>query len=190
MIKSRKDLKIYMEEDRKALGIKKGNVRNLVNKIYKFEKKLRKAEYYKNCYTNRFLKPIALLYKLHYMNYGYKLGYSIPENVFGKGLAIVHVGTIVVNSKSRVGDYCRIHVGVNIGNTPYGANEAPVVGSYAYIGPGAKLFGNILIGNHCAIGANAVVNKSFEEDGLTIAGIPAKVVSKKGSYDIIHIKQD
>ncbi len=188
MIKNKKDLKIYMEEDRKALGIKKGQFKNLVDPIYKFEKKLRKAEYYKNCYTKWFLKPIAVLYRLHYRYYGYKLGYTIPLNVFGKGLAIVHIGTIVINSKAKIGDYCRIHCCVNIGTSAYGENEAPVIGNYVYIGPGAKLFGKITIGNHCAIGANSVVNKSFEDDGLTIAGVPAKVISKKGSYDIIKVK--
>ena len=131
------------------------------------------------------LKPIALLYKLHYRNYGYKLGYTIPLNVFGKGLCIAHIGTIIVNSKCKIGDYCRIHCGVNIGGS-----EAPIIGNYVYIGPGAKLFGKISIGDHCAIGANAVVNKSFEGEGLTIAGVPAKVISHKGSYDVINVRQD
>ena len=43
------------------------------------------------------------------------------------------------------------------------------------------MFGNIKIGNNVAIGANAVVNKSFEENGITIAGVPAKKVSDKGN---------
>lgn len=53
----------------------------------------------------------------------------------------------------------------------------PVIGDNCYIGPGAKLFGDIRIGNNVAIGANSVVNKSFE-DNVTIAGVPAKIVNK------------
>lgn len=47
---------------------------------------------------------------------------------------------------------------------------------------GAKIFGKIKIGDNVAIGANAVVNKDFP-DGVTIAGVPAKVVSNKGTWE-------
>ena len=45
-----------------------------------------------------------------------------------------------------------------------------------YIAPGAKIYGNIIIANNIAIGANAVVNKSFEEENILIAGNPAKKI--------------
>lgn len=61
-----------------------------------------------------------------------------------------------------------------------GGGEVPQIGDYVYIGPGVKLYGKIQLGNHVAIGANAVVNKSFQ-DNVTIAGIPAKIISNKGS---------
>ena len=51
-----------------------------------------------------------------------------------------------------------------------------------YIGPGAKLYGKITIGNNVAIGANAVVNKSFGSN-ITIAGIPAKIISNNGAKE-------
>ncbi|WP_223847722.1 hypothetical protein [Bifidobacterium callitrichos] len=43
-----------------------------------------------------------------------------------------------------------------------------------YIGPGAKIFGNIYISDNCKIGANAVVNHSCQTVGATLVGIPAK----------------
>lgn len=58
--------------------------------------------------------------------------------------------------------------------------KAPTIGDNCFIGPGAKLFGDIKIGDNVAIGANAVVNKDFG-DNVTIAGVPAKVESKKGT---------
>lgn len=47
----------------------------------------------------------------------------------------------------------------------------PVLGDFIFIGPGAKLFGEIKIGNGVRVGANAVVNKSVA-DGKTVFGCP------------------
>ena len=53
------------------------------------------------------------------------------------------------------------------------------------IASGAKIFGNITIADGIVIGANSVVNKSFLEPNITIAGVPAKKISNKGSQDRI-----
>lgn len=55
-----------------------------------------------------------------------------------------------------------------------------IIGKHVYIGPGAKIFGDIYIADDIAIGANAVVNKSFTTPGITVAGVPAKIISDKG----------
>lgn len=110
-----------------------------------------------------------------------------PNYVFGPGIAIVHSGTIVVSGKARIGKNCRIHVCTNIGNAlSHGKDGTPVIGDNVYIGPGAKIFGPITIGNNVAIGANAVVNKSFP-DNCTIAGVPAKKISNNTSEGYIEI---
>ena len=44
------------------------------------------------------------------------------------------------------------------------------------IGVGAVIIGNIEIADNIIIGANAVVNKSFKEEGITIAGVPARKI--------------
>lgn len=126
-------------------------------------------------------------YRIKHRRLGIKYGFSIPINVFGKGLSIAHIGTIVVNGSSKVGDYCRIHVCVNIGTEAGKKDFAPTIGNYAYIGPGAKIFGKIEIADNIAIGANAVVNKSFVTPNISIAGVPAKKISDKGSSDLINI---
>lgn len=46
------------------------------------------------------------------------------------------------------------------------------------------MFGKINIGDNAAIGANAVLNKDAPS-GVTVAGVPAKMVSQKGS-NVIH----
>jgi serine acetyltransferase len=115
---------------------------------------------------------------------GLLLNFSIPPNAFGPGLSIAHYGTIVVNSNARIGANCRIHVCVNIGADARDGTKAPHIGDNCYIGPGAKIFGAIKIGNHVAIGANAVVNKSFVENNVSLGGIPAKVISETGTGEI------
>lgn len=120
-----------------------------------------------------------------------RLGFSIPPNTFGPGLAIVHYGPIVVNGNARIGANCRTHVCVNIGgggglvDAPAARELAPVLGDDVYIGPGAKIFGPIRIADRCAVGANAVVTASFDEPGCSIGGIPARIISKKGSAGMI-----
>jgi serine O-acetyltransferase len=116
---------------------------------------------------------------------GSVLGFSIPLNVFGPGLCIAHKGTIVVNQNARIGENCRIHVCTNIGSGRKGFS-APQIGNNAYIGPGAKIFGDIVIADDIAIGANSVVNKSFHEKGISIAGVPARKINSKGSNGLVN----
>lgn len=97
----------------------------------------------------------------------------------------MHWGTVVVNGGARIGSNCRIHICVNIGANGGGVEDTPSIGNNVYIGPGAKIFGKIVIGDNTVIGANSVVNKSFLEGGYTIAGIPAMIVSKNDSSRFI-----
>ena len=113
------------------------------------------------------------------MRKGRKLGFSIPPNTVGPGLSLAHAGTIVINSNARIGSNCRLHVCVNIGADIRDGKLAPKIGNNCYIGPGVKMYGNITIGDNVAIGANSVVNKSFESN-RTIAGVPAKMISQNG----------
>ena len=112
---------------------------------------------------------------LHY-HYGVRLGFEIPVNVFDYGLRINHRGTIIVNAKTRIGKWCDIHACVNIGEGL--DRQAPHIGDNCWIGPGAKLFGGITIGDGVMIGAGAVVNRSFG-NLVRIAGVPAKVVKEE-----------
>ena len=182
MILSKADLKEYMEEDRRLLG-RRGGVPRPWDYIWRYERLLRRAEYRNNVACGPVGVLVAGLYRLRLMHMGARLGFSIPLNVFGKGLSIAHIGPIVVNGHARVGERCRVHVGVNIGTEAGFTDRAPTIGDDVYIGPGAKLFGSIEIADRIAIGANAVVNKSFMTPGISIAGVPAAKISDKGNPD-------
>lgn len=180
MINSKEKLIEYLKADKEALGIELKHPRIFRDEVWKFEIYLRKIEYLLNCKKDILNKVILLYYKFRFHRLSIKLNFYIRPNVFGKGLSISHIGPVIVNDYAKIGEYCRIHVGVNIGATLNKPKDAPIIGDNVYIGPGAKIYGKITIGNNVAIGANAVVNKDFI-DNVTIAGVPARVVSNKGN---------
>jgi serine O-acetyltransferase len=192
MIRSKQEYLFFVEADRIAKAIPKALAfRDLIinvlypNYVWRFQKSLRKVEYYKNC-KKGLISTIyyALIYR-RFKNLSYRLGFSIPPNVFGPGLSIAHHGTIVVNSTARVGSNCRLHAGVNIGSQAGYGYRSPKIGNNCYIGPGAKIFGEISLADNIAIGANSVVNKSFVDGNISIAGVPAIKISDIDIYDII-----
>lgn len=185
MIQSKQDYLYYQKADRIALGVS-AKPEFLVSLkalffpdyIWEFQKSLRKLEYYANT-PSGLVKRIRKFFVLRrYRRLSYKLGFSIPINVFGPGLSIAHYGTIVVNPVARVGANCRLHVGVNIGTEAGYAGRAPRIGNNCYIGPGAVIYGQITIADNVAVGANAVVNKSVVESDISVAGAPAKKIGE------------
>ncbi|SKA89486.1 serine O-acetyltransferase [Thiothrix eikelboomii] len=129
-------------------------------------------------------RMVQLLTAFFFKRTSIKLGFSVGPNVFGPGVAIVHYGLLIIDPTTRIGKNCRIHMGVHIGGAAQfveagtEADFSPRIGDNVYIGPGAKIYGPVTIGNNCTIGANAVVTKSFDGEGLTLAGVPAKIINQ------------
>lgn len=137
--------------------------------LYRHAVLLRKTEYHYNRKHTLLFK--YYLFRLSRIQNRYAL--HIPINVFDKGFSIPHVAPVVVNASSRVGRFCGLNMGVNIGEID---GAAPVLGDNVYLGPGAKVFGGITLADGVWVGANAVVNRSCEVKGATLTGIPAKIV--------------
>ena len=178
LIKSKEDYKVFVTSDLSSLGVESQHNWFMLNEIVTFQIRLRRLEFALNCSKN----PIRIVFRKYlYRRIAIRLGISISPNTFGPGLSIAHRGTIVVNGGARIGANCRLHTGVNIGTEAGQSDAAPTIGDNCYIAPGAKIFGPIVVGPNTVIGANAVVNKSFVEGGQTIAGVPARVISKNSS---------
>lgn len=116
-----------------------------------------------------------------------KFGIEIhPKTQIGYGFYIGHWGEIVINEKAIIGNNCNISQGVTIGQINRGDKKGtPNIEDNVYIGPGAKILGEITIRQNSAIGANAVVIKDVLPD-TTVGGIPAKEISNIGSNGYIN----
>ena len=186
MISSKKELYYYLEEDRKAYGkpqknTLKGRIVNWLfpDKNYEYLRCIRHLEYYNNC-TGGISKLLVIFYNLKKARLRAKTGIELQEGCAGAGLHIAH-GKIVVQHEVIIGEHCKILSDVTIGiNGRKDLCGSPVIGNNVFIGTGARIIGPVHIGNNVVIGANAVVVNDVE-DGVTVAGIPARIVSKKGS---------
>lgn len=181
MINNKQELIDYMNKDAIALARKYKKPRFIHDNMWKYQILMRKCEYYENCKHSYISKVYLKILKMRYTILGQFLGYSIPLNVFGPGLAIAHYGSIVVNAHAKIGKNCRIHEGTTIGADGLDSEKAPIIGDNVYIATGAKIIGNIKIANNVVIGANAVVVKDILEEGTTWAGVPAKKISDNNS---------
>jgi serine O-acetyltransferase len=112
-----------------------------------------------------------------------KLLFITTSKIAG-GLFFLHGFSTIVSAKS-IGKNCWINQQVTIGyTTPDGA---PTIGDNVRIYAGAKVLGDIHIGNNVIVGANAVVVKNVP-DNCTVAGVPAKIIRKDGIR--MHLKSE
>lgn len=141
--------------------------------IRKYLRFLRKEEEY------TFTKPQKLLaywYKARKNRLGSHLGFIISAGCFAEGLQIEHYGSIIVNPKARIGRNCKIHGNCCIGSTGGYPDDSPVIGDNVDIGQGAQILGGIRIADGVRIGAGAVVVKDVLNSGVTVVGIPGKII--------------
>lgn len=80
----------------------------------------------------------------------------------------------VVHSQSKIGERVIIGQNTTIGRS-LNPDDFPSIGNDVYISAGARIIGNIHVGNNIIIGANAVVNKNIK-DNCIVAGVPARVI--------------
>lgn len=165
----REDAKTILEFEKKCLNFKNilwlifGLDAYIILFIFRIRKLCIK---YKIPLINRILRAF------HTIFYSIELDSSIE---LGPGVYFIHsLGTVV-------GSGAILDKGVVLyGNNTVGAaheKDSPYIGKYVKIGAGARVLGEITVGNHALIGANSVVVKDIDQK-VTVAGIPAKPIHK------------
>lgn len=103
-----------------------------------------------------------------------------PAVKIGVGIMMDHGTGVVIGETAEIGDYVSILQGVTLGGTgKEDGDRHPKVGSGVLIGAGAKILGNIKIGDCARIAAGSVVLKEVPPK-TTVAGVPAKVIGEAG----------
>ncbi|MFQ3251124.1 MAG: serine O-acetyltransferase [Glaciecola sp.] len=182
LIKNRLDYTEYLTADKLNGYYNTSFLSLLFSDSYRFMRLLRRLEYIKGTKKGPIWKILEFVTMVRFLKLSKKLGYSIPPFTCGPGLCLPHYGNIVINPSATVGKNCKIHVGVNIGAALDESEATPIIGDNCYIGPGAKIFGAVVIANGIKIGANAVVNKSCKIEGATLLGVPAKAIPTANKY--------
>lgn len=111
-----------------------------------------------------------------------------PGAKVGKRVLIDHGMGVVVGETAEIGEDVLIYQGVVLGGTSLEKKKRhPTIGNGVVIGSGAKIIGNIKIGDCSKIGAGSVVLKPAPP-GSTVVGIPGRIVqeSRKCAIDLDH----
>ncbi|MFH1202353.1 MAG: serine O-acetyltransferase EpsC [Candidatus Omnitrophota bacterium] len=139
------------------------------------------------------LLKIPILPRLISQMWRFLTGIEIhPGATIGKSLFIDHGMGVVIGETAIIGDNVTLYQGVTLGGTGKEKGKRhPTLGSNIVVGTGAKILGNITIGDNSYIGANAVVIKDIPANS-TVVGVPGRITKQDGkkidiSLDHIHV---
>ncbi len=113
-----------------------------------------------------------------------------PAAKIAPGVFIDHGDGVVIGETAEVGTGTVIYQGCTLGGTGKETGKRhPTVGENCVISAGAKILGNITIGDYAKVGAGAVVLRDVPPHA-TVVGVPARVVRIGGSKDGVDLYQE
>ena len=99
-----------------------------------------------------------------------------PGAAIGKRFFIDHGMGVVIGETAEIGDDVLLYQGVTLGGTgKVSGKRHPTIGNGVVVGTGAKILGNIRVGDYSKVGAGSVVVRPVPEQS-TVVGIPGRVV--------------
>lgn len=108
-------------------------------------------------------------------------GIQIPVGTrIGRGLRILHFGTVVINPGAVIGKNFNIAQGCLIGNSGGKHKGVPVIGDNCYMGANSIIVGGVKIGNDVLIAPGAFVNFDVPNNSIVI-GNPGKIILREFS---------
>lgn len=187
MIKSKTDLKFYIEEDKKRnlwqpdksylYYVAKLLYGSADARAFHYMKALRKYEYCFNS-TSMFHKILRIYRRFRLQRLSLKYNVQVGPNMVGYGFRILHIGGGLVINCLRMGNYCGASSGVVVGNKDSQENR-PIIGDHVGLTVGCKVIGKVRIGDNCTVAPNSVVIKDVP-DNCVVSGVPAKIIKKDG----------
>ncbi len=146
----------------------------------------------------------VLLHRIAHMLYGWNLkllarivsqiargltGIEIhPGATIGRRFFIDHGMGVVIGETTIIGDDVILYQGVTLGGTGKARGKRhPTIGNRVVVGTGAKVLGDITLGDNVKVGAGSVVVHSVPDDS-TVVGIPGRIVRTRGQIadDLQH----
>ncbi len=113
-----------------------------------------------------------------------------PAAKIAPGVFIDHGQGVVIGETAEVGTGTVLYQGCTLGGTGKETGKRhPTIGEYCVISAGAKILGNITVGDHAKVGAGAVVLKDVPSYA-TVVGVPARVVRIGGSKEGADLYQE
>jgi serine O-acetyltransferase len=108
-----------------------------------------------------------------------------PAAEIGRRLFIDHGSGVIIGETSVVGNDCTLYQGVTLGGTGKEQGKRhPTLRDNVFVGAGAKILGNIVVGENCRVGAGSVVLQDVP-DNSTIVGVPGHIVLRDGKRVVI-----
>ncbi len=103
-----------------------------------------------------------------------------PGAQIGKNFFIDHGFGVVIGETAIVGDNVTLYQGVTLGGVSIRKEKRhPTLGNNIVVGAGAKVLGNIMVGDYVQIGANSVVVRDVPSNS-TVVGIPGRIIKMNG----------
>lgn len=98
------------------------------------------------------------------------------EAIIGPGLRLPHPMGLIIAPRVTIGSDCDLYADVRL-VLAHGARQGPQIGNHVFLGDGAKVVGNVRVGDHAVIGVSSVVTRDIPANA-TAVGIPAKVINE------------
>ncbi|MGH8659084.1 MAG: serine O-acetyltransferase [Gammaproteobacteria bacterium] len=113
--------------------------------------------------------------------------YIRHETEIGQGL-VIHNWSGVFIANATMGENCIVYQGVAVGHLRHfrgpgrsKGRAAPRIGNNVYIASGAKVLGDVVIGDNVVVGANSLVITSVP-DNCTVLGVPARIIARNNRW--------
>ena len=134
-------------------------------------------------YGARWFTPARMVSQFSRMVTGIEIH---PGATIGKRFFIDHGMGVVIGETAEIGDDVLLYQGVTLGGTgKVTGKRHPTIGNGVVVGTGAKILGNIRIGDYSKVGAGSVVVRPVP-DQSTVVGIPGRVVSDLDPTDALE----